>query len=233
MMAELTLVLLHSPLVGPLTWTATAECLRREGLPTAVPTLVLDGDPPYYRRVADSTAAAVATIGTPLVLVAHSAAGAFLPPITEAIGNRVRAMIFVDALLPHPGLSSLDSAPPQAAKMLTDEAGDGYLPPWHTWFPPGLIEELLPDPDLRHRFIAEIAPPPLAYFEEPAPETPGLPETRCAYLQLSQAYEGAADEAERRDWLVHRVNADHLTMLTNPEAIAELIGEITKTLVRD
>src|SRR5271170_1235421 len=106
-MPELTLVLVHSPLVGPLTWEPTAKRLRQMGYQVLVPSLagIVGGAPPYYRKLAGRAADAA---GTGPVLVAHSGAGALLPAIAEQ--TQARAAIFVDAILPHPGLSWFDTA---------------------------------------------------------------------------------------------------------------------------
>ncbi|WP_181774121.1 hypothetical protein [Amycolatopsis pittospori] len=42
-------------------------------------------------------------------------------------------------------------------------------------------------------------------------------------MRLSEAYDGQADETERRGWWVRRENADHLAPLTDPARIAEVI----------
>ncbi|WP_262505347.1 hypothetical protein [Streptomyces sp. TRM68367] len=83
--------------------------------------------------------------------------------------------VFADALLPHPGRPWFDTAPPDMREQLRGVAAGGTLPPWNTWFPPGTIEALLPDPGLRARFCRDLPRVPLAHFEEPAPHVPALP----------------------------------------------------------
>ncbi|WP_143231319.1 hypothetical protein [Actinosynnema sp. ALI-1.44] len=126
--------------------------------------------------------------------------------------------MYVDALPPHPGHSWFDTAPPEVQARLRALAVDGLLPPWHEWFPPDVLD--LPDGPEKARFLAEIPRVPLAYFGEPAPDGADVP---SGYLQLSDAYRAAADEAERRGWWVHRENAHHLAMLTQPSRVADLI----------
>ncbi|WP_407925052.1 alpha/beta fold hydrolase [Amycolatopsis pittospori] len=108
-----TLLLVHSPLVGPLTWESTATCLRDEGWSVVVPSLtaVVEDGPPYYRKFAESAARALDS-GGPVVLVGHSGAGALLPVIAEVAGDDVRGAVFVDALLPHPGRAAGSTPPP-------------------------------------------------------------------------------------------------------------------------
>jgi hypothetical protein len=234
------LVLLHSPLVGPLTWQPAATSLRAAGYHVTVPSLtgVLDSGPPYYRKLAGRVAetirqAAPAGAGA-VVLIGHSGAGALLPAAAQATGTPVAAAVFVDAILPHPGASWFQTAPPALREQLfglARDGRDGRLPAWHQWFPPDAVTGLLPEEDLRRRFIAELPRLPLAYFEEPAPVVDGWPLACCGYLRLSGAYDGVADQAERHGWLVVREPADHLAMLTRPAAISGLLDRLVKALV--
>jgi hypothetical protein len=170
--------------------------------------------------------------GGPLVLVGHSGAGPLLPADAAACGGAVEAAVFVDAGLPHPGASWLETAPPALGERLRGLAEGGRLPPWHEWFPPEALPPLLPDPGLRARFVAELPRLPVAYLEEPAPpEAVAAP--RCAYLQLSAPYGPAADEAARRGWPTLREAADHLAPLTRPAWIADRLTGLVDRLARD
>jgi Alpha/beta hydrolase family len=231
-----TLVLVHSPLVGPLTWQPAADRLRALGYGVVVPSLhgVIDTSPPYYRKLAGRVAQVIgehppAPAG-PVILVGHSGAGALLPAITHATGTLVAAAVFVDAILPHPGASWFATAPEALRDQLRDLAGDGWLPPWHQWFPPEVVAAELPDANLYARFIAELPRLPLAYFEERAPVIAGWPPARCGYLQLSAAYQEEADEAQRRGWLTLRETAGHLAMLTQPDAVAGMLHRLVTAM---
>ena len=229
------LVLLHSPLVGPLTWQPAANSLRAAGYHVAVPSLtgVVDTGPPFYRKLAGRVAETIrqANPTGAVVLIGHSGAGALLPAAAKAIGTPVAAVVFVDAILPHPGMSWFDTAPPALREQLGGQASDGQLPPWHQWFPPEVVTELLPEEDLRQRFIAELPRLPLAYLEERAPIVSGWPPAWGGYLRLSGTYDEEADEAQRHGWLVVREPADHLALLTRPATIARLLDRLIKSLV--
>jgi hypothetical protein len=227
-----TVVLVHSPLVGPSTWSGVAELLRGNGFHCAVPVLTgaLTSGPPYYPKLASAAAGALDGHGA-VVLVGHSGAGPVLPAIADAVGGDARAAVFVDAILPHPGRSWLDTAPPPLREQLLGLARAGVLPPWHEWFPPGVVEQLVPDGGILRQFVAEIPRVPLAYFEEPAPATRDWDRLRCAYLRFGAAHDATADEAERRGWPVEREDWDHLRMLTAPEAVAVLLTRTINTLL--
>jgi hypothetical protein len=228
-MSRVALVLVHSPLLGSSTWRPVADALVADGYTVARPSLdgVFDAPSPYYPRLVERVAQAarpVASAGA-LVLVGHSGAGALLAASASAIDPPPAAVLFVDAILPHPGASWLDTAPPALAEQLRALARDGRLPTWDQWLPPGTVDGLLPDAATRGRFLAELPHVPLSYFAETAPRTEPPPPLRYGYLRLSPAYEEAATEADRRGWPTLREETDHLAMLTRPAWAAEhLLG---------
>jgi pimeloyl-ACP methyl ester carboxylesterase len=222
-----TLLFVHSPVAGPSTWIYTAEVLQQNGFECAVPDLTAAATtgPPYYSKYASAAAAAVDGGTDPVVLVGHSAAGALLPAIAEAVGDRTKGALFVDAMLPQPGRSWFDTAPQGLEAQLRGIAGDGVLPPYHEWFPPGALAEWVPDPDRRRRLIAEIPRMPLAYFDEPAPPARFAGSVACAFVRLGAPFDAAADKADRLGWWVARRDWDHLRMLSDPQAVADVIAQ--------
>ncbi|SFP78089.1 Alpha/beta hydrolase family protein [Amycolatopsis arida] len=220
-----TLVLVHSPLVGPLIWQQVAERLRRRSHQVVVPSLL---DAPATHRGLASAAAADVT--GPAVLVGHSGAGALLPAVAQVVGD-VPAMVFVDALLPHPGVSWFDTAPAELRERLLELTEGARLPPWNEWLPRGTLERLLPDPALRERFVAELPRMPLTYFEEPAPAVAEPLQRRHGYLLLSEPYAQTAEQAARRGWLVRREVTDHLAPLTRPDLVADRLEDMVRQLL--
>lgn len=97
-------VLVHSPSVGPSTWHPVAEQLAAAGHQVRVPSLlhVGAGEPPFWPRIANAVRDDLWEIPTdhPLVLVAHSNAGLFLPSIRSGLDHPVNGSVFVDAALP-------------------------------------------------------------------------------------------------------------------------------------
>ena len=93
--------LVHSPLVGPLTWGPVAERLD------ATVASLVDLEPPYWRSVAEQVAAAITE---PAIVVAHSNAGLFVPVIAEAAP--VAGCLIVDGRLP--GYTGRDERLPAA-----------------------------------------------------------------------------------------------------------------------
>src|SRR6266566_9892491 len=95
-------VLIHSPLVGPSTWTPLAHELERRGRQAVVPSLLgaATAPPPRWRCCIDAVRAATSTLSNQIVLVGHSGGGLLLPAITGAVTPAVSRLIFVDSGVP-------------------------------------------------------------------------------------------------------------------------------------
>lgn len=228
-------VLVHSPLVGPLTWTLVADVLRRRGHTVVLPRLDNPNDTPgtLFHHHAEQVRQAVEAHSrtAPVVLVGHSGAGALLPAAGDTLANETAGYVFVDAGLPRDRTSRLDDAPPQFAERLHRLAEGDRVPPWAEWWSDDVLAALIPDEDLRERFAAELEPIPLVLFEERISVPPAWPDAPCGYLLLSSAYEEEAARAARRGWEVVSLETGHLHMLVGPDAVADALEDVARRLV--
>jgi hypothetical protein len=193
------LLLVHSPLVGCETWELVAAELAGRGWPVAVPDLTgtVPVGPPYATRQAEVIASSAA--GQPAVLIGHSGAGPLLAA-AGALIDQVSGYIFVDAGLPIPGQTWLETVPAELAAQVREMAdGQGWLPPWPRWWGDEVMAELIADPGVRQRFAAGCPRLPLAMFTEVHPPVPPQrPAAPSAYLQLSDGYDDEAARARTR-----------------------------------
>jgi hypothetical protein len=227
------LVLVHSPLVVPLTWRAVAERFTRGGWPVVVPDLRagLTGSGPYHPRLArlvHESTAAVARPGAQLVLVGHSGAGPLLPGIAATSPVPVWALVYVDAGLPHPGRTWSETAPAALVDKLRAMVVDGRLPPWHEWFPPEVLPRLLTDDGVRGAFTAEIGRLPQAYFEEPVPAATWS--GPAGYLLLSEGYRDDATRAAGLRMPVVEHPSHHLAMAADPDGVTTALRGLLRAL---
>src|SRR5690606_41519451 len=95
----LTLVLIHSPLVGPFTWEPAAEVLRSRGIDARVPELANPVAGPIWERHVHSAVDGLGAIepDAPDVLAGHSGAGSLLTAITREQYRQVDAYHHVNA----------------------------------------------------------------------------------------------------------------------------------------
>ncbi|MFI7035467.1 alpha/beta hydrolase [Microbispora rosea] len=218
---DVSFLLVHSPSVGPSTWTPVAETLRARGHTAVVPRLtdVTAGPPPYWPRVVSEVAASAPR--GPLAVVAHSNAGLFVPLIAQALAGQVAACLFVDAAVP-PRSGVCQAAEPEHLAFLLSLADDaGVLPRWTDWWPEDDVAALLPDPVIRQVVVAEQARLPLAYYQEEIPVPARWDHLRSGYLWFADAYAALAHEAGERGWPVARIPGEHLHQLVAPEAVAD------------
>ena len=225
-------VLIHSPLVGPLTWSLVADEMRQRGLDVLVPHLedFPDLNKPFWKQHAESVSRALSHISheTSLTLVAHSGAGPLLPAIRQSVVHPVKAYMFVDAGIPRDGANRLEllkSEDPEWAEAFQQELARGERFP--TWSFDDL-QEVLPDESLRSQMVAELHPRGLDFFSERIPVFDGWPDAPCVYIQVSSSYDKPAAQAREAGWPVHQLEAGHFHMLVDAGAITDLIvGAVT------
>lgn len=226
-------VLIHSPLVGPTTWSGIANELRARGRSAVVPSLlgVADAAEPQWRHVPEAVAATTVPIGRPVVLVGHSAGGMLLPVIAGSLTIEVAGLVFVDSFLP-PRAGSLRLTPPAFMEQLRTLAVDGVLPRWSNWFGPDAMRELVPDERLRTVLEAQMPRLPLSFFEATVPVPRAWDQRPCAYLLLSaEAYGRSADEARARGWPALEIECGrHLAIATQPVAVTDALLSLERSL---
>jgi hypothetical protein len=215
-------VLVHSPSVGPSTWVPVADRLRALGRDAVVPSLraVGEGDPPFWPRVVEAVAEATRDSDQPVLLVAHSNAGLFVPVLVTAADQPVHGCLFVDAGLP----AREESTPVASAEMLDflrgKVADDGRLPRWTDWWDEQDVAELFPDAATQAAVIADQPRLPLTYYEQRVPVPAGWDKTPCGYLLFGPPYDAVAAEARDRGWLVEELPGGHLHQVVDPDATA-------------
>lgn len=221
-----TFVLVHSPLVGPSTWSLVADELGRQGLETIVPTLGNDNPAlPYWEQHATEVVEALKVISqdVPLILVGHSGAGPLLPAIQQLAKRNVAGYIFVDAGILLDGRSQLDLMAlesPEFAEQFREALQSGERFP--TWSDEDL-QDVLPDETFRQRIVNELQPRALDYFNERMPVFEGWPDAPCGYLQFTSTYDVFAERARTEGWTFHRIEAGHFHMLVDPEVVTTVL----------
>jgi hypothetical protein len=85
------------------------------------------------------------------------------------------------------------------------------------------LEEIIPDRELRLKFITEVHPRSLPFFEEAIPIYEAWPDAPCIYIQFSKAYDWDAEQAKRAGWLARELSVGHFHMLVEPSVVADLL----------
>ena len=220
-------VLIHSPLVGGLTWALVAEQFRQRGQSVIVPTLSdsTDCKEPFWKQHAESVAQSLIHVpqAVGLILVAHSGAGPLLPVIRQSIPNSIRAYVFVDAGIPRDGatrLALMKSEDSEWAEQFEKKLRHGaHFPDWSSED----LREIVPDETLREKLVTEIHPRRLNFFIEPIPVFDGWPDAPCSYILFSPAYMKVEMLAHQNGWKTYTLEAGHFHMLVDAGAVADII----------
>lgn len=223
-------VLVHSPILGPVSWSLVAKKLSVRGFVSVTPDL--DGseaDPtPLWQQHAASIGRAIRDLPTEdrPVLVAHSGAGALLPPAREGAGRTVGGYVFVDAGLPTANEPRKGSG--EFARDLAKLHAQGRRFP--DWTEADLHD--ITDPGRRGELLAELRPQPPRFWDESIPVFDGWPDAPCGYLRFAPnpAYDSAASEAIKRRWAYREVQAGHFFMLENPVVVADALLSLSREM---
>ncbi|MFI6575989.1 alpha/beta hydrolase [Nocardiopsis sp. NPDC050513] len=223
-------VLVHSPAVGPSTWRPVAEHLTATGHRVRVPSLlhVGAGRPPFWPRVVDAVRDALRKVPVdhPVVLVAHSNAGMFLPVIRSGLDHPVTGSTFVDAALPA-RIGPTPVATPEFLEFLRPMAADGRLRRWTDWWDESDLAPMFTDPEVRRTVTEEQPTLPLSYYEQRIPVPAGWDDHPCSFVLFSPPYGDLAAEARARGWRVAHLPGAHLHQIIDPAGTARLLVELS------
>lgn len=224
-----TIVLVHSPFLGPASLRPLADALAGHGHAA----VLLDLRPSVVAAPVHQVLLGVfadvlsdAALTGPVVLVGHSGAGPLLPAFADTLEEGVTGLVYLDAGLPTPGRSWRDTVDAELYKGLRDRTREGLLPRWPHWFEPDPLATL--DPALRAEIADEAPEVPIAFLKEARPDVEWT--GPAGYVALSEAYAEDLHHAEQLGWPAVRLNSTHLAPATDPEPVAEAILRVMTTM---
>jgi pimeloyl-ACP methyl ester carboxylesterase len=140
--------------------------------------------------------------------------------------DRIRSLIYLDAFLPEPGQSLLETLPDEGAeyqRSLARDHGSGWLVP----APPA---EFFGVNELDRVLVDRLCTPqPLATFEQPldySDRALSIADTRYIHATgwSNSPFAGAAEAARRHGWPVIEIGSGHDVMLDKPDELSELLS---------
>ncbi|MGH2447605.1 MAG: hypothetical protein ACRDFS_03250 [Chloroflexota bacterium] len=224
------IVLIPSPLNGPLVWAPVSRVLLAQGMAAHVVPLQdgRDTEVPFWIRHAASAARQLSEHGLDAgaLLVGHSGAGPLLPVIGAVSPHPIAGYLFVDAGLPIPGQSRLDELEETLPEVCAElrqllTQGERY-PQWTD----EEVRDVLPDEGLRRGILAELRPRGRAFFTEQFPTIESWPDAPCGYLQFSDAYEEPAGQARALGWPTRAFQAGHFHMVVDPYVVSAALLDL-------
>ena len=218
-------IFVHSPLVGPSSLVRLRDAAASVGRRVSLPDLtgVADTADPHEYLVATAAAAANRLDQESLAIVGHSGAGAFLPAIVSQTRAFAR-VVFLDAVIP-PRNGPHRSG--DAMLRLVEQQTQGIrLRPWLDWWPPDVVEKLVPLTADLEAIRADMPRLPASFYQEDIEVPTGWDRGGCGYVKLSDAYAAEFAEARSRGWRSVEVASSHLASLTEPEVVLRAITSV-------
>ena len=163
-----------------------------------------------------------------VIVIAHSYGGMVATGAMGRIAERVRRIIYLDAVLPDAGCSFFDIIDPRAAAAVlnsTDEHGDGWRVPSNP-MPPDTS-----DVDMEW-ITPRRVPQPLRTFTEPTPHGVDDIVVPRAYIYCLRVGPGdmfgpfAARARSDASWEYREIDASHSPNITAPHDLAEVLVDL-------
>jgi len=229
-------VLVHGTGHGGWCWQKVTPLLRASGGDTFAPTLSGLGDRAHLVGCGINLSTHIREVAdllfyediSDVVLVGHSYAGMVITGVAATAPERLKLVIYLDAYLPDEGQTEVDLWPPSMKVEIESGAIEigGLRPPPTTEFL-GIT-----DPEMAEWARARITPHPMATYTEPVPTGDarstalGRAYIHCTEGPFAPVTKGFATKARRLRWPVHEIATGHDAMLTEPEAVAQLLLEL-------
>lgn len=163
-----------------------------------------------------------------VILIGHSYGGMVVTGVADRMADRLRQLIYLDALLPMHGESVLDLLPPahvESIRTQVAEQGHGWLIPAPALPPDTPDEEVMRASTRRHA-------QPLRTFTEPLMLRHEPPVRKCAYIFCRRinpydSFRRSAQRAKSSDGWIHlEMDASHNPHITCPDELAEVLDDL-------
>ena len=226
-----TIVLVHGDWADASSWAGVIERLQERGYTVVAPPNLLRGpstDSPYL-------ASFLRTISGPIVLVAHSYGGFVATNAATGVAN-VKALVYIDAFIPDEGEILLNLATSSGSCVGNDAFNpvpyDGGVDLYLRWEAnlsyPGYVNCFANGvaPDDARVLAAEQRPAAAAQYVQPS-GPPAWKTVPSWSLIGTQDHVVPPDRqqfmSQRANAKIETVNAGHLSLITRPRTVTELI----------
>ncbi len=235
MTEKLTYVLVHGAWHGGWCWRRVEQRLRQAGHRVFTPTCTGLGERSHLisrdltlDTLTDDICNVIAFEElSDVVLVGHSFGGIVISGVADRIPERLRRLVYLDALLVQPGQTPFDILPPEAAaerKRMAQKTSGGLSLP----VPPA-SSFAVTDPEDAAWVDRRLTPHPFSLYASPLnirnPVGNGLPRSYIActeppYPVLRGVWEWVRQQS---DWEWLEIAAGHDAMVTAPEELTRML----------
>lgn len=226
--AKPTFVIVHGAWGGGWDWRAVDSLLTRRGHKVVRVTLTGLGERHHlaspnvglYTHIDDVVNRILWDDMRDVILLGHSYGGMVITGVADRVPNRIKRLIYLDAMLPDSGesvmlLQSADTGRANFIRSLT--RGDYTVPVWvqdTTVIPRDVPMSLRTFTDTLRLVNPRRLQVPSSYILTYEPQVTPDP------------FQRFADRAAARGWTVHKMQADHIPERTNPTALVALLERV-------
>ena len=232
------IVLIGGGGLGPWAWSRVTPILQDHGLTVVTPQLRATGDdntPPSSVTLADWIDDLSAEINRleDVTLVAHSFAGYVAAGAFRQVVDRLRSVIFLDAVLPEPGASWFQVMGDQTEAFMRSIAYEGATP----WFTREQLDQMYPDNGITQadmEWLREhVTPQPIGTYAQPAVDRPIEALTTSVplhYLRCLRTHPPVAPiTTATPGWTISTIDSSHWPMITDPGEVAQRIIDVVES----
>jgi pimeloyl-ACP methyl ester carboxylesterase len=226
-----TFVLVHGAWHGGWCWKYVADQLRKAGHVVFTPTLTGQGERHHLTRkdidlnthIQDIVAVLEAEELGNVILVGHSYGGIVVSGAAEKMLQKIKRLIYLDALLPVVG-KPIFELPPEMEKSFID----GFR---MASFPPEMFG--VPKDHPLYAWVARrLTDMPAGVFPKPVPITGAWEKLPKSFIECTQnALDGpkaGAIRAKAEKWDYQQMNTGHDAMVTQPKQLADLLHRLSQ-----
>ncbi|MGH3441944.1 MAG: alpha/beta fold hydrolase [Nitriliruptorales bacterium] len=232
-----TFVLVHGAFHGGWCWRGVVAPLRAAGHEVFAPTLTGLGERSHLASPAVDLSTHVRDVANlieweelrDVVLVGHSYGGMVITGVADRLAERLRALVYLDALVPEDGQCALDLQLPERREAILEEVAANGGWQW----PPRPAEFYgVRDPAKQAWVDGKCTPQPFrTLFERLHLDgPPGARISRKLYIRctdpplayMRRFYEWASGAP---GWQVTELATGHDAMVTEPEALAQILAD--------
>jgi pimeloyl-ACP methyl ester carboxylesterase len=220
-------VLVHGATAGGWIWSPVPEMLRRQGHTVYTPTLTGLGERSHLLRPDIDLDTHITDIVNvfkfedlrDILLVGHSYGGAVIAGVAERMPERIRRLIYLDALIPEDGQAVKDLYPHDTAELLgayIEARGEGWR------YPP-------PEPRGDPRFVDHPARTMFQALARNNPQARAIPQAYIYCTDKSgagpqhQGITGVAARVRADGWPFFELATGHHPMQTAPEDLVRIL----------
>ena len=243
-------VIVHGGWGGGWEWTPVARLLRASGHDVVTPTLTGMGERAHLAQrehvglathIDDIVAVLEFENLRDVVLCGASYGGMPVTGAADRAAERVRLVVYVDALVPRAGQAAVDLLPPQFGEMV--RAGiEAHGPHWRVPMPTELLDALIPVGSIAEReradYVSRVRDHPAATFIEPVHFGGAVEQLRRAFVRCTASdfgtdlggdpIEACAWRAQAEGWPYRELATPHDPQIFDPAGIAAIFEELAQ-----